>query len=106
MDFSAAFDSNSQVFLTEALLEAGARHKRLAIFRSMYPKASIRTIEADGNVTFTDYFDIRRGVVQGDCFSAPLQLHYIHIWVTSPSVKVIFMDSQSLSQVFENPKTI
>ena len=26
--------------------------------------------------------------------------------VTSPSVKVIFMDWQSLSQVFENPKTI
>ena len=27
-----------------------------------------------------------------------LQLHSIHIWVTSPSVKVFFMDSQSLSQ--------
>jgi hypothetical protein len=27
-----------------------------------------------------------------------LQLHSIHIWVTSPSVKLIFMDWQSLSQ--------
>ena len=40
VDFSAAFDSTSQVFLTEALLEAGASHKCVAIFRvpawSMY----------------------------------------------------------------------
>jgi hypothetical protein len=58
--------------LTRALLEAGASHKCVAIFRSMYSKAKarIRSIEADGSVTFTDYFDIRRGVVQGDCFSA------------------------------------
>jgi hypothetical protein len=35
-----------------------------------------------------------------------LQLRSSKNWVTSPSVKVIFMDSQSLSQVFENPKTI
>ena len=27
---------------------------------------------------------------------ATLELHSIHIWVTSPSVKLIFMDSQSL----------
>ena len=29
----------------------------------------------------------------------PLGLHSIHIWVTSPSVKMIFMDSQSLTQI-------
>ena len=33
-------------------------------------KARIRVTEADGSVTHTDYFDIRRGIVQGDCFSA------------------------------------
>ena len=33
-----------------------------------------------------------------------LQLHSIHIWVTSPSVKLIFMDSQSLSQVLKIQK--
>jgi hypothetical protein len=42
VDFSAAFDSTSQVFLTEALLEAGASHKCVAIFRSMYSKAKAR----------------------------------------------------------------
>jgi hypothetical protein len=72
VDFSAAFDSTSQVFVAEALLEAGASHKCVGTFRSMYSKAKarIRSTEADGSVTFTDYFDIRRGVVQGDCFSA------------------------------------
>ena len=34
------------------------------------PKHGFALTEADGSVTFTDYFDIRRGVVQGDCFSA------------------------------------
>ena len=34
----------------------------------------------------------------------PLQLQSSKNWVTSPSVKRIFMASQSLSQVFEHPK--
>ena len=38
--------------------------------------------------------------------SDTLQLHSNKSWVTSPSVKSFLMDSQSLSQVFENPKTI
>ena len=38
----------------------------------MYSKAKARicSTEADESVTFTDYFDIQRGVAQGDCFSA------------------------------------
>ena len=42
-----------------------------------------------------------RGVKAG-----PLGLHSNKNWVTSPSVKQICVDWQSLSQVFENPKTI
>ena len=72
IDFRAAFDSTSHKFLSHALLEAGASHKCVAVFQSMYStaKARVRVREPDGSHALTAYFDIDRGVIQGDCFSA------------------------------------
>ena len=72
IDFAAAFDSVSQIFLDQALEEAGASHKSRAIFGSLYDNATaqVRITCPDGTVTLSEPFDLDRGLVQGDCFSA------------------------------------
>ena len=71
LDYEAAFDSVSHLFLDEALGAAGASDKIRSIFRAIYSKANavVRVQKADGSHTLSRSFDVRRGVLQGDIFS-------------------------------------
>ena len=71
IDFAAAFDSISHRFLDEALAAARASRKTRAMFRAIYKAAqgAARLRGADGKFTFSQAFDISRGVIQGDIIS-------------------------------------
>ena len=66
IDYKAAFDTESQLFLDEALSSAGVSTKVRRVIQSIFNVASgcVRI----GNST-SDPFDISRGVLQGDIFS-------------------------------------
>ena len=72
IDYSAAFDSESQLFLDEALKEAGVTTKIRRIIQGIFHVAEgyVRQRKADGTFFESDMFDISRGVLQGDVFSA------------------------------------
>jgi hypothetical protein len=72
IDYSAAFDSESQLFLDEALKEAGASTKIRRIIQGIFHVAEgyVRQRKADGTFFESDMFDISRSVLQGDVFSA------------------------------------
>ena len=72
IDYSAAFDSESQLFLDEALKEAGVSTKIRRIIQGIFHVAAgyVRQRKADGTFWQSDMFDIARGVLQGDVFSA------------------------------------
>ena len=74
IDFEAAFDSVSHKYLDAALKKAGASKKSRAIFRAIYKAAqgAVRIQAVDGKVTFSKWFDIQRGVIQGDIISPVL----------------------------------
>ena len=71
IDYSAAFDTESQQFLDEALGAAGVSGKVRRVIQSIFRVAQgcVRTQNADGTFVFSDFFDIKRGVLQGDIFS-------------------------------------
>jgi len=71
LDYKAAFDSVSHLFLDESLGVAGASDKTRAMFRAVYGKANavVRVRKGNGEEVFSESFDVRRGVVQGDIFS-------------------------------------
>ena len=71
IDFAAAFDSVSHVFLDRALDKAKASRKTRALFREIYRAAqgAARVKGANGQFTFSKTFDIERGVIQGDIIS-------------------------------------
>ena len=71
IDYSAAFDSVSHKFIDLALGEAGAKPRTRALFRAVYGSAAAVTKvkDVDGTYVFSDRFDVRRGVVQGDITS-------------------------------------
>ena len=71
IDYSAAFDTVSHKFLEKALHRAGASAKTRALFKAIYSKANARTAvsDIDGGTVFSNSFQIRRGVVQGDITS-------------------------------------
>ena len=71
IDYSAAFDTESHIFLDEALSKAGASVKVRRIIQNIFRVAQgcVRTSNADGTFSFSDVFDINRGVLQGDIFS-------------------------------------
>ena len=72
IDYSAAFDTESQLFLDEALSVAGVSGKVRRVIQAIFSAAQgcVRTQNADGTPVFSDFFDILRGVLQGDIFSS------------------------------------
>ena len=71
IDYSAAFDTESQLFLDEALSCAGVSVKVRRIIQGIFSVAQgcVRQRSADGSFTESELFDILRGVLQGDIFS-------------------------------------
>ena len=71
IDYTAAFDTESHLFLDEALSAAGVSVKIRRMIQAIYRVAQgcVRITTADGNSEFSDVFDIDRGVLQGDIFS-------------------------------------
>ena len=74
IDFEAAFDSVSHKYLDKALEKAGASRKTRAIFRAIYKAAqgAARIRGVDGKIHYSKWFDIQRGVIQGDIISPVL----------------------------------
>ena len=72
IDYTAAFDSESYLFLDEALRCAGISIKVRRIIRCIFKAASgcVRLRKPDGSTRLSDLFDICRGVLQVDIFSA------------------------------------
>ena len=72
IDYSAAFDTESQAFLDEALSKANVSTKVRRIIQCIFKAASgcVLLRNADGTESFSEQFDILRGVLQGDIFSA------------------------------------
>ena len=71
IDYTAAFDTESQLFLDEALGTAGVSTKVRRVIQSIFTAASgcVRIRNPDGTEELSDPFNISRGVLQGDIFS-------------------------------------
>ena len=71
IDYTAAFDSESQLFLDEALGAANVSVKLRRIIQCIFDAASgcIRIMKPNGEHEISEGFDISRGVLQGDIFS-------------------------------------
>ncbi|KAI8520998.1 28S ribosomal protein S24, mitochondrial [Branchiostoma belcheri] len=71
IDYAAAFDTESQLFLDEALSSAGASPKLRRITQAIFNVATgcVRVTSPNGNQEFSEPFEISRGVLQGDIFS-------------------------------------
>ena len=71
IDYSAAFDTESQLFLDSALAEAGVNSKVRRIVQAIFAAATgvMRIRQQDGGVEMSEPFNIERGVLQGDIFS-------------------------------------
>ena len=68
---SAAFDSVGHKFLDQSLEAAGASRKTRAIFRAIYEAAVgiARVRGLNGKTIYSEHFEIKRGVIQGDIIS-------------------------------------
>ena len=71
IDYTAAFDTESQLFLDEALRAADVSIKLRRIIQSVFHAATgcVRITQPNGEHVMSDPFDISRGVLQGDIFS-------------------------------------
>ena len=71
IDYSAGFDTESQLFLDEARSEAGVDAKMRRIVQAIFAAATrvVRITQADGSVKLSNPFNIARGVLQGNIFS-------------------------------------
>ena len=71
IDYSAAFDTESQKFLDEALGVAGVSTKIRRVIQAIFRVAHgcVRIRRNDGTFAHSEQFDISRGVLQGDIFS-------------------------------------
>ena len=71
IDYSAAFDTESQVFLDSALAETGVSSKVRRIVQALFAAASgvVRIRQQDGAIEMSEPFNIERGVLQGYIFS-------------------------------------
>ena len=70
IDYSAAFDTESQLFLDEALADAGVPSKVRRIIQAIFKAATgvVRVRQPNGKMAMSKPFDIERGVLQGDIF--------------------------------------
>ena len=75
IDYSAAFDTESQMFLDEALAETGVGAKVRRIVQAIFAATTgvVRLRHLDGTMKLSEPFDIARAVLQGDICS-PLLL--------------------------------
>ena len=71
IDYSAAFDTESQLFLDSALAETGVSSKVRRIVQAIFAAATgvVRIRQQDGGVVMSEPFNIERGVLHGDIFS-------------------------------------
>ena len=71
IDYSAAFDSESQIFLDGALADAGVSVKVRRIIQAIFAAATgiVRIRLSSGVDVMSEPFNIERGVLQGDIFS-------------------------------------
>ena len=71
IDYSAAFDTESQLFLASALADAGVSVKVGRIIHAIFAAATgvVRIRQPSGDNMLSDSFNIERGVLQGDIFS-------------------------------------
>ena len=71
IDYSAAFDTETQMFLDEAFAEAGVGAKECRIVQAIFVAATgvLRLRHTDGTMTLSEPFDIASGVLRGDIFS-------------------------------------
>ncbi|KAI8514508.1 hypothetical protein Bbelb_070990 [Branchiostoma belcheri] len=76
IDYAAAFDNESQLFLDEALSSAGASPKLRRIIQAIINAVTgcVRVTSSNGNQEFSEPFEISRGVLQGDIIK-----HYIRL---------------------------
>ena len=84
IDYSAAFDTESQLFLNEALAEAGVGAKVRRIAQAIFAAATgvVRLRQFDGTMTFSEPFDIAKRVLHG----GHLLARCIHRW-TGPDLR-------------------
>ena len=70
-DYSAAFDTESQLFLDSALAETGVSSKVWRIVQAIIAAATgvVSIRQQDGGVVMSEPFNIERGVLQGGIFS-------------------------------------
>ena len=108
IDYSAAFDTESQVFLDEALAEAGVEAKVRRIVQAIFAAATgvVRLRQPDGTMALSEPFDIARGVLQGDIFSpvafiAGLDWIFRLHDVPNPGVTVGVYESSTIMSKFE-----
>ena len=71
IDYSAAFDTESQIFLDGALADAGVSAKMRRIIQAVFAAATgiVRVRLPSGVNVMSEPFNIERGVLQGDIFS-------------------------------------
>ena len=71
IDYKAAFDTESQTFLDEALGHAGVSTKIRRIIQSIFNAATgcVQFRNPNGSSNTSEAFNISRGVLQGDIFS-------------------------------------
>ena len=71
IDYSAAFDSESQIFLDGALADAGVSTKVRCVIQAIFAAATgiVRVRLPSGVNVMSEPFNIERGVLQGDIFS-------------------------------------
>ena len=71
IDYSAAFDTESQLFLDSALADSGVSVKVRRIIQAIFAAATgvVRIRQPSGENMLSDPFNIERGVFQGDIFS-------------------------------------
>ena len=71
IDMEKAFDRISHAFLEEALRDAGASDKSIAMVRALYAQTmgKARVTAADGSFVYSRQFPIKRGTLQGNLAS-------------------------------------
>ena len=71
IDYSAAFDTESKIFLDGALADAGVSAKVRRIIQAVFAAATgiVRVRLPSGTNVMSETFNIERGVLQGDIFS-------------------------------------
>jgi hypothetical protein len=95
IDVKKAFDSVSHALIEEALRDAGASDKSIAMFRAVYSQARARckVRGSDGTVLHSREYAVGRGVLQGSIASPLLFILALHFVFKTCDPSVIASDS-------------